>query len=99
MIVLTVQDVDAKLSRKKGKGRILMLSYNLNSMKAAECLIRLCEKYRDTIEVDVIHGRQTIDGASMLGVYSLIGNIVSLDLHAKDEGTIQRFATELERGI
>lgn len=74
-----------------------MLNYNLNSMKAAECLIRLCEKYRDTIEVDVIHGRQTIDGASMLGVYSLIGNIVSLDVHSNDEVAIQRFTTELER--
>ena len=75
----------------------LMLSYNLNSMKAAECLIRLCEKYQNVLEVDVIHGRQTIDGCSMLGVYSMIGNIVSLDLHAKDINVIQKFKSELKK--
>ena len=34
-----------------------MLSFNLNSKKSAEDLIKLCEKYRDDVEVEVIHGK------------------------------------------
>ena len=41
-----------------------MLSFNLNSKKSAEDLIKLCEKYRDDVEVEVIHGNQTVNGGS-----------------------------------
>lgn len=73
-----------------------MLSFNLNSKKSAEDLIKLCEKYRDDVEVEVIHGNQTVNGCSLLGVFSLIGNFVGIKADSRDEDAVQRFAEELE---
>ena len=74
-----------------------MLSFNLNSKKSAEDLIKLCEKYRDDVEVEVIHGNQTVNGCSLLGVFSLMGNFVGIKPDSRDEDTVRRFAEELER--
>lgn len=76
-----------------------MLNYNLDSVQSAERLIRLCEKYRDDIglDIDIIHGRQTVDGCSLLGVTSLIGHFVTVKPNGKDENAVQRFSEELER--
>ena len=74
-----------------------MLNFNLNSKKSAEDLIKLCEKYRDDVEVEVIHGNQTVNGCSLLGVFSLIGNFVGIIADSRDESAVQRFAEELER--
>lgn len=74
-----------------------MLSFNLNSKKSAEDLIKICEKYRDDVEVEVIHGNQTVNGCSLLGVFSLMGNFVGVKADSRDEDAVQRFAEELER--
>lgn len=74
-----------------------MLNFNLNSKKSAEDLIKLCEKYRDDVEVEVIHGNQTVNGCSLLGVFSLIGNFVGIKADSRDKNAIQRFSEELER--
>ena len=74
-----------------------MLNFNLNSKKSAEDLIKLCEKYRDDVEVEVIHGNQTVNGCSLLGVFSLIGNFVVIKADSRDKNAIQRFSEELER--
>lgn len=73
-----------------------MLSFNLNSKKSAEDLIKLCEKYRDDVEVEVIHGNQTVNGCSLLGVFSLLGNFVGIKTDSRDAEAVQRFAEELE---
>lgn len=74
-----------------------MLSFNLNSKKSAENLIKLCEKYRDDVEVEVIHGNQTVNGCSLLGVFSLIGNFVGIKTDSRDGEAVRRFAEELEK--
>ena len=73
-----------------------MLNFNLNSKKSAEDLIKLCEKYRDDVEVEVIHGNQTVNGCSLLGVFSLIGNFVGIKVDSRDNEEVRRFAEELE---
>ena len=76
-----------------------MLNYNLDSVKSAERLIRLCEKYRDCngLDIDIVHGRQTVDGCSLLGVISLIGRFVTVVPNTTDKEMLQKFAEELER--
>ena len=76
-----------------------MLNYNLDSVKSAERLIRLCEKYRDCngLDIDIVHGRQTVDGCSLLGVTSLIGRFVTVVPNTTDKEMLQKFAEELER--
>ena len=73
-----------------------MLSFNLDSKESAEKLIRLCEKYRDDTEVDVICGRQTVDGRSLLGVMSLIGHFVTVKPQTDNEDVINKFSDDLE---
>ena len=76
-----------------------MLNYNLDSVQSAEKLVRLCEKYRDEMEldIDVIYGRQTVDGCSLLGVTSLIGHFVTIKPVEKDRKKIKSFSEELEK--
>ena len=76
-----------------------MLNYNLDSVQSAERLIRLCEKYRDCngLDIDIVHGRQTVDGCSLLGVISLIGRFVTVVPNTTDKEMLQKFAEELER--
>lgn len=75
-----------------------MLNYNLDSLQSAEKLVRLCEKYRDEMEldIDVIYGRQTVDGCSLLGVTSLIGHFVTVSPIGRDKDKIHQFAEKLE---
>ena len=73
-----------------------MLNYNLDSVQSAEKLIRLCEKYHDDMDIDIIHGRTVVDGCSLLGVTSLIGKFVSINPIGRNKETIYRFADELE---
>lgn len=76
-----------------------MLNYNLDSVQSAERLVRLCEKYRDDMEldIDVTHGRQTVDGRSLLGVISLIGHFVTVKPQTDDKSIAERFSEDLER--
>ena len=74
-----------------------MLNYNIDSVQSAEKLIRLCEKYHGDMEIDIIHGRQTVDGCSLMGVISLLGHFVTVRPNCEDAEMIQQFADELER--
>ena len=80
---------------RKERGNVI-LNFNLNSKKSAEDLIKLCEKYRDDMEVEVIHGNQTVNGCSLLGAFSLIGNFVGIKPDSRDERAAQKFSEELE---
>ena len=53
-----------------------MVLLNLDSLDKVEKLTKVCERY--DVDVDIIYGRYTINGKSVLGVTSLIGNIVKI---------------------
>ena len=74
-----------------------MLSFNIDSRESAEKLIRLCEKYRDDMDIDIMHGRTVVDGCSLLGVTSLIGRFVTVVPNTTDTEMLQKFEEELER--
>lgn len=74
-----------------------MLSYNIDSIESAEKLIKICEKYKGKMDIDVICRRQIIDAFSILGVHSLIGNIVTLDLLTDDKKLREKFMNDLEK--
>lgn len=73
-----------------------MLNYNLNSCESARKLLNMCDKYRGKMEIDIIHGRYTIDAYSVLGVHSLIGHVVSLEPQTGDEKLLKQFSKDLE---
>ena len=57
----------------------------------------MCEKYKDQMEIDIICGRQTIDAYSILGVYSLVGHVVSIEPQTDDTDLMEIFGEDLER--
>ena len=73
-----------------------MIPYNLSSIDAAQRLIRVCEKYSNSFTVDVIYGRQVIDGCSLMGVMSLVGHIVSIDVSDRDCTDYEYFKREIK---
>ncbi len=70
----------------------MRLTYRIQSLDDASNLARLCGKYADTgLEIDVGYGRYVIDGFSTLGIFSLIGHTVSIELRATDGELIDMF--------
>lgn len=74
-----------------------MLNYNINSFESAGKLVKMCEKYKGKMEIDVICGRQVIDAYSVLGVHSLAGHMVTLELQTDDLELKKQFENDLER--
>lgn len=74
-----------------------MLNYNLDSFESAGKFIKMCDKYKGRMEIDVICGRQNIDAHSILGVYSLVGHVVSIEPQTDDMDLMEIFEEDLER--
>lgn len=72
-----------------------MTNYHLKTFRDVEKLVEFCRNFNS--EVDVIHQRYTIDGKSMLGVMSLVGNVVCLEIISDDEKEINRFNVGINR--
>lgn len=72
-----------------------MVFLNLDSLDKVTKLVKVCEKY-DSVDFDVIHGRYVINGKSVLGVSSLIGNIVKIETNTTDSLLITYIIKELE---
>lgn len=74
-----------------------MLSYNIDSIESAEKLLRMCERYKDLMDIDIICGRYIIDAYSMLGVHSLIGHMVSVEPQTDNKNLVEQFGEDLEK--
>lgn len=68
-----------------------MISYELDSFSSARYLVECCEKFRKAFETDIIYGRYTVDGCSILGVQSLVGHIVGVEPQTEDKEKIKEF--------
>ena len=66
-----------------------MIAYNLKDFNSARYLVDCCEKFKEKFDTDIIFGRYTVDGCSMLGVQSLVGHIVSVDPQTDDKFMIE----------
>lgn len=75
-----------------------MVSYFIQDIESAKKLVSICEKYEDA-DVDVIYGRQIIDGKSILGVMSLMGRMVSLKVNSRNEDDENDFEEEINNAV
>lgn len=73
-----------------------MLNYNLDSIQSAEKLVKLCERHCDIADIDVNCGRHSIDGRSLMGVISLIGNFVTVNPQTDDQDIIRKFEDPIQ---
>lgn len=65
-----------------------MIAYLLETFEDAELLTNLCRKYRDDyhVTINVVYGDTTINGCSLLGIISLLGHTVTLQIASKMSG-------------
>lgn len=75
-----------------------MVSYFIKDVDSAKKLVSVCEKYEEA-EIDVIYGRQIIDGKSILGVMSLMGRMVSLKVNSANEDDEKNFEEEINNEV
>jgi hypothetical protein len=54
-----------------------MIFIHLDSIETATKLVKVCEQYNEC-DIDVVYGRHTVDGRSLLGVMSFSGKIVNI---------------------
>ena len=56
-----------------------MIGYNLKDLQAAEKLVNICNKYPE-LQIDCIRGKYVVDPRSVLGLMSVVGGFVGLDI-------------------
>lgn len=72
-----------------------MVFVTLDSLDKVNALVKVCERYKD-VDTDIMHGRYTVDGRSVLGVSSLLGNIVKVCPNTTDECLMNSIIKDLE---
>ena len=73
-----------------------MFYIKLSTLEVINNLVRICDRYKDKMDIDMLYGRYTVDAASYLGVMSLMGNIVEIRPVSDDDVLIKEFLGELE---
>lgn len=73
-----------------------MIFIKLENLGIVENLTKICEQYKEKTDIDVSHGRYTVDGCSVLGVTSLMGNIVKIELSNPDAVVNNEFFNKLK---
>ena len=71
-----------------------MIAFKIETLTDAQNLVNICDKY--PFNIDVIHGVQTINAKSILGVSSLLGNYVSVIPVTNDEEMLSKIESEIK---
>lgn len=67
--------------------------YYLGTYEDAEELVCICRKYDE--DIDIIRGRYVVDGKSLLGVMSFIGQYVEIVIHTENKAVAEKLRNEL----
>lgn len=69
-----------------------MWAINLDNTDTCEDLCRLCNLYKDYLDVNLIYGSKFVDGASIMGVLALcLKKGVIIDIRCRDESVLDDF--------
>lgn len=71
------------------------VNYCLRDARSAANLSGICQEYKDDLVIDVKCGHYIVDGASILGVASLIGHTVEVLPFGTDDEIVKRFLKEI----
>lgn len=72
-----------------------MLNYYIENFADAEKLVTFCRKYDE--EIDVLYSKYLVSGKSTLGVMSLVGNVVGINIITSDRQKMMEFADGLDK--
>ena len=69
-----------------------MWMINFDSIDVCEELCRICNLYKEYVDVKLIYGSRCVDGASLMGVLTLcLKNRIIIDIKCHDESVIDDF--------
>lgn len=71
-----------------------MIAFKIETLTDAQNLVNICDKY--SFNIDVIHGVQTVDAKSFLGVASLLGNYASVIPITDDKDALIKLENEIK---
>lgn len=71
-----------------------MIAYKIETLADAQNLTNICDKY--PFDIDVVHGVQTVDAKSILGVSSLLGKFVSVIPLTDDKDVLIKFEEDIK---
>lgn len=71
-----------------------MIAYDIKNEKEMLKLVNICNKYNE--DINVYYQKQIIDGKSVLGVASLMGHIVGVEIETDDNEVKEKFAKEIK---
>ena len=71
-----------------------MIAFKIETLTDAQNLVNICDKY--LFNIDVIHGIQTVNAKSLLGVASLLGNYVSVIPMTDDKDAVIKLENEIK---
>lgn len=71
-----------------------LIAFKIETLADAQNLVNVCDKY--PFNIDVIHGVQTINAKSILGVSSLLGNYVSVIPVTDNEEMLSKLESEIK---
>ncbi len=74
-----------------------MIFIKLDSLETVTQLCKVSDKYKNKMDIDINFGRQTVDACSVLGVTSLMGNIVKVLLNSNDENLEKEYFNEIKQ--
>lgn len=77
--------------------KIWEIYINLDRIDTIEKLCKVCNSYRNRFDVNIEYGRYVIDGASIIGVSTLVGKNVKINPITNDEKELNEFYLEVEK--
>lgn len=71
-----------------------MTAFKIETLIDAQNLVNICNKY--PFNIDIIYSTQIVDGKSILGVSSLLGNYVSVIPITDDKDAVIKFENDIK---
>ena len=70
------------------------MKIKLDTLENASDLVNLCKSFDEDVNIE--HGRYIVDGKSLLGVISFMGNLVEVNIVTDNESIKNRFMISME---
>lgn len=74
-----------------------MIALNLDSIEKVEQFVSICDRYKQEFNIDAIYGRYIVDASSLLGVSSLLGHIIGVQVSDDSKPSYESFEKEVKQ--
>lgn len=69
----------------------------LDGLEKVSQLAKICEKYKEDIDVDIVYGRYTLDGCSVLMLTQMIGKNIRINPITDNQEVLENFVEDIKK--